>query len=144
MYFLCESFRYFCFTHTISILSLLLTLASRQKGDSLRFIFFLFATKQAGTAFSHESFLYFCFCYIKIMNPFFLSVSFPRTRREVPSLRGDRGMLAYTGQNYFGVLPILIISILMCLLTLAPSDGLRFVIFPLFPVMKGQFFVCFL
>ena len=24
--------------------------------------------------------------------PFFLSVSFPRTRREVPSLRGDRGM----------------------------------------------------
>ena len=54
--------------------------------------------------------------------------------------RDDRGTLAYTGQNYFGVLPILIISILMCLLTLAPSDGLRFVIFPLFPVMQGQFF----
>ena len=33
------------------------------------------------------------------MNSFFLSVSFPRTRREVPSLRGDRGMFAYTGQN---------------------------------------------
>ena len=30
---------------------------------------------------------------------FLLSVSFPRTRREVPSLRGDRGKLAYTGQN---------------------------------------------
>ena len=46
------------------------------------------------------------------MNSFFLSVSFPRTRREVPSLRGDRGKLAYTGQNHFPFL-----------LQLAPSDG---------------------
>ena len=35
---------------------------------------------------------------------FFLSVSFPGTRREVPSLRGDRGKLAYTGQNTFAFL----------------------------------------
>ena len=33
------------------------------------------------------------------MNSFFLNVSFPRTRREVPSPRGDRGKSAYTGQN---------------------------------------------
>ena len=32
---------------------------------------------------------------------FFLSVSFPRMRREVPSLRGDRGKLVYTSQNTF-------------------------------------------
>ena len=37
--------------------------------------------------------------YIKTMNSFSLVVRFPRTRREVPSLRGDRGKLAYTGQN---------------------------------------------
>ena len=48
----------------------------------------------------------------KNMNSFFLNVSFPRTRREVPSLRGDRGKLAYTGQNHFPFL-----------LQLAPSDG---------------------
>ena len=85
VYFLCESFRYFLFYshyfHSFASAHACLPTS----GDSLRFIFFLFATKQAGTAFSHESFLYFCFCYIKIMNPFFLSVSFPRTRREVPS-----------------------------------------------------------
>ena len=33
------------------------------------------------------------------MNSFYLSVSFPRNRREVPSLRGDRGKLECTGQN---------------------------------------------
>ncbi len=33
-------------------------------------------------------------------------------RREVPSLRGDRGKSAYIGQNHF-----------TCLLTLTPSDG---------------------
>ena len=33
-------------------------------------------------------------------------------RREVPSLRGDRGKSAYIGQNHF-----------TCLLTLALSDG---------------------
>ena len=33
------------------------------------------------------------------MNFFFLIISFPRIRREVPSLRGERGKLAYTGQN---------------------------------------------
>ena len=32
---------------------------SPSSGDGLRFLFFLFATKQAGTAFSHEPFLYF-------------------------------------------------------------------------------------
>ena len=37
----------------------------------------------------------------KNINSFFLNVSFPRLRREVPSLRGDRDMLAYTGQNHF-------------------------------------------
>ena len=31
---------------------------------------------------------------------FFLSVSFPRTRREVPSLRGDRGKFVYTSKNH--------------------------------------------
>ena len=47
------------------------------------------------------------------MNPFFLSVSFPRKLGgKCRARRGDRDMLAYTGQNYFGVLPILIISIL--------------------------------
>ena len=34
------------------------------------------------------------------MISFFLSVRFPRTRREVPSLRGDRGKSAYTSQNH--------------------------------------------
>ena len=52
------------------------------------------------------------FCLYKTMNSFFLNVSFPRTRREVPSLRGDRGKGAYTGQN-----------LLLFLLILAPSDG---------------------
>ena len=74
---------------------------------------------------------------IKTMISFFLSVSFPRTRWQANcvfrsiatrkhnetlclwlgkcrALRGDRGMLAYTGQNHF-----------TCLLTLAPSDGYR-------------------
>ena len=41
--------------------------------------------------------IFFVFLHIKTMNSFFLSVSFPRTRREVPSLRGDRGKLVYTG-----------------------------------------------
>ena len=44
-------------------------------------------------------FIIFYFYLYKNMIPFFLSVSFPRTRREVPSLRGERGMLAYRGQN---------------------------------------------
>ena len=43
--------------------------------------------------------LFFIFTYINL-NSFFLNVSFPRTRREVPSLRGDRGKSAYTGQNH--------------------------------------------
>ena len=56
--------------------------------------------RQAGTAFLLELFSYFSFLLIlKTIISFFLSVSFPRTRREVPSLRGDRGMRAYTGKN---------------------------------------------
>ena len=37
--------------------------------------------------------------YIKNMNSFILSRQLPPFSGEVPSLRGDRGMLAYTGQN---------------------------------------------
>ena len=43
--------------------------------------------------------LFFIFTYINL-NSFFLSVRFPRTRREVPSLRGDRSKSAYTSQNH--------------------------------------------
>ena len=52
---------------------------------------------------------------LRILLP--LVVRFPRTRREVPSLRGDRGMLVYTGQNRF----------FSVLLTLAPSEGFFYV-----------------
>ena len=58
------------------------------------------------------------------MNSFFLNVSFPRTRREVPILRGDRGKLAYTGQNHFPFL-----------LTLAPFVNLTV---DTFPDKRGQ------
>ena len=63
------------------------------------------------------------------MNSFFLNVSFPRLRREVPSLRGERGMLAYTGQNHFSFL-----------LTLTPSDGFA----ATFPDKRGRLTVCIL
>ena len=39
-----------------------------------------------GQLFRMSHFDIFCFSYIKTMNPFFLSVSFPRIRWEVPSL----------------------------------------------------------
>ena len=83
------------FVWVISVFFVLLTLfpffrfCSRlppDKRGQLTVYILSFCNKTSGTAFSHESFLYFCFCYIKIMNPFFLSVSFPRTRREVPSI----------------------------------------------------------
>ena len=57
------------------------------------------------------------------MNSFYLSVSFPRNRREVPSLRGERGKLAYTGPNHF-----------TCLLTLAPFVSSA----DTFPDKRGQ------
>ena len=52
----------------------------------------------------------FCFFYIKLQILSSLVVSFPRIRREVPSLRGDRGMLAYTGQNHFYGITLLYFS----------------------------------
>ena len=59
--------------------------------------------------------------YFKNIISFLLSVSFPRTRREVPSLRGDRGMPVYTGQNHFCRFCSHLFSLLSYLLTLAPS-----------------------
>ncbi len=66
-------------------------------GDGLKLTFFpLFPNKQK-RLFYISHFYIFVFIYIKIMISFFLSRCFPRTRREVPSLRGDRGKGAYTG-----------------------------------------------
>ena len=75
---------------------------SPTSGDSFQFVFFLLYTDLAVNIFMKK---------LRILLP--LVVRFPRTRREVPSLRGDRGMLVYTGQNRF----------FSVLLTLAPFDG---------------------
>ncbi len=79
--------------------------------------------RQTGTAFYviHFSILWFDL-YKKLWILFSLVVRFPRTRREVPSLRGDRGMLVYTGQKRYRFL-LTLIFILLFLLTLAPFDG---------------------
>ena len=138
---------------------------SPTSGDGLRFVFFRLSSTRRGRLFLYESFLYFCFCYIKL-DCFFLSVSFPRMRREVPSLRGDRGKPAYTGKN-IQILPPLpgfftsfkndgqvlilvckncssclltLIFILSFLLTLAPSDGFA----ATFPDKRGRLAVCIL
>ena len=55
--------------------------------------------RQAGTAFLYESFLYFCFCYIKTWLLFSLALASPALGGKCRALRGDRGMFAYTGQN---------------------------------------------
>ena len=141
------------FVWVISVFFVLLTLfpffrfCSRlppDKRGQLTVYILSFCNKTSGDGFFAWVISLFLFLLYKTINSFSLVSASPELGGKCRARRGDRGMLAYTGQNYFGVLPILIISILMCLLTLAPSDGLRFVIFPLFPVMQGQFFVCFL
>ena len=59
------------------------------------------ATAKQGQLFCVSHSHIFVFIHIKNMNSFFLNRCFPRMRREVPSLRGDRGKLAYTGQNIY-------------------------------------------
>ena len=70
------------------------------------------------------------------MISFFLSVSFPRTRREVPSLRGDRGMFAYTGQNrfYWFSYTYYLFFRFCSLLPLSSANAATF------PVKRGQLF----
>ena len=67
-------------------------------GDGFRFACFAFLLNCWKQPFYISHFFIFCFPY-ENYNSFFLSVSFPRIRREVPGLRGDRGKSAYTGQN---------------------------------------------
>ena len=74
-------------------------------------------------------FIVFCFLSYKNISSFFLSHLLPPNTREVPSLRGDRGMLAYTGQNHFSFL-----------LTLTPSGGFA----ATFPDKRGRLTVCIL
>ena len=64
-------------------------------GEGFRFACFAFLLNCWKQPFYISHFFIFCFPY-ENYNSFFLSVSFPRIRREVPSLRDDRGMFAYT------------------------------------------------
>ena len=62
-------------------------------GDGFKVTFFpLFPNKQK-RLFYINHFYIFVFIYIKIMIPFFLSISFPRTRREVPSFARRQGQV---------------------------------------------------
>ena len=75
------------------------SLSSNRRGR-LKFPILSFCNKHVGTAFCMNHF-HILFFYIKLQILSSLVVSFPCTRREVPSLRGDRGMFAYTSQNTF-------------------------------------------
>ena len=55
-------------------------------------------------------------------------------------MRGDRGMLAYTGQNTFYWFYPYLFSILSFLLTLVPSDGFA----ATFPDKRGRLTICML
>ena len=81
----------------------------------------------------------------KTIISFSLVVRFPRARGKCRALRGDRGKPAYTGQNRFFVgsahtyfmCLLTLISILSCLLTLAPSVNLSV---DTFPDTRGRLF----
>ena len=78
-------FLFFCVCPHLPLSSAPLTL-SPTSGDSLGSLFFLYSPSCKNSFSVWVISVFFYFTHIKTMNSFFLNVSFPRTRREVPSL----------------------------------------------------------
>ena len=93
------------------------------KRGQLAFCMLCFFFKLVGTVFLYDSFLYFCFYYIKTIILSSLVSASPALGGKCRALRGDRGMFAYTGQNTFCWFCSYLFFVLVFLLTLAPSDG---------------------
>ena len=85
------------FSH-LPLSSASLTLSPDKRGQ-LAFCMLCFFFKLVGTVFLYDSFLYFCFYYIKTIILSSLVSASPALGGKCRALRGDRGMFAYTGQN---------------------------------------------